>query len=96
MEKIKVLVNGAKGKMGIEAVKAVQKETDFELVGQTDLDDNLAQAIKAAKAEVVVDFTLPSAVMNNVRSILQSGAHAVVGTTGITADNLEEIKKLCA
>jgi 4-hydroxy-tetrahydrodipicolinate reductase len=96
MAKIKVLVNGAKGKMGIEAVKAVQKETDFELVGQTDLGDNLAQAIKENKAEVVVDFTLPSAVMNNVRSILQSGAHAVVGTTGLTADNLSEIQKLCA
>ena len=96
MAKLRVLVNGAKGKMGSEAVKAVQKEADMELVGQTDLGDNLNQAIQENKAEVVVDFTLPATIMANLRSILQSGAHAVVGTTGITTDNLEEIKKLCA
>lgn len=96
MAKIKVLVNGAKGKMGSETVKAILKEADLKLVGQTDLGDNLARAIKTAKAEVVVDFTQPDAAMKNVKIILESGAHAVVGTTGLTDKNLEEIKKLCA
>lgn len=95
MAKIKVLVNGAKGKMGQEVVKAVQKEADLELAGQTDLGDDLAKAVKDSKAEVVVDFTLPKAVMQNIRTILEAGAHAVVGTTGITDENLHEIKMLC-
>jgi 4-hydroxy-tetrahydrodipicolinate reductase len=95
MTKIKVLVNGSRGKMGSETVKAILKEADMELVGQADLGDNLAKSIKSAKAEVVVDFTNPSSVMENVRTILNSKAHAVVGTTGLTSDNLAEIKKLC-
>jgi len=95
MAKIKVLVNGSRGKMGSETVKAILKEADMELVGQADLGDNLAKSIKTTKTEVVVDFTNPSSVMENVRTILNSKAHAVVGTTGLTSDNLAEIKKLC-
>jgi 4-hydroxy-tetrahydrodipicolinate reductase len=34
--------------------------------------------------------------MKNVKTILENGCHAVVGTTGLTAKDLEEIKKLCA
>lgn len=96
MAKIRVLVNGAKGKMGAETVKAVTKDNDLELVGQTDLGDDLAKIIKQTKAEVVVDFTHPSAALKNTRTILESKAHAVVGTTGVTPKDLEEFKKLCA
>lgn len=95
MAKIRVIVNGAKGKMGQEVVKAVEKESDLELVGQTDLGDNLAKTIKETRAEVVVDFTHPKSVMENIRTILKNGAHGVIGTTGITKENLEEIKFLC-
>lgn len=92
---IKVVVNGAKGKMGQEVVRAIQKESDLKLVGQTDLGDDLAKTIKETGAEVVVDFTHPKSVMENIRIILKNGAHGVIGTTGITKENLEEIKKLC-
>lgn len=95
MAKIKVLVNGARGKMGSETVKAVLKEGDLELVGQTDVGDDLEEAIKESGAEVVVDFTHPSTVMESVKTILQNRVHAVVGTTGLTSANLAEIEKLC-
>ncbi len=115
MAKIKVVVNGAAGKMGKEAVKAISKEKDMELVGAVDLkevgvdagtvagisilgvqiSDNLANIIKATKADVVVDVTHPSAVMENAKTILGNSAHAVIGTTGITEENLNEIKALC-
>jgi len=95
MAKIKVIVNGAKGKMGAETIKAVQRESDLVLASQLDLGDNLAEAITTHKAEVVVDFTHPESVMANIRTILTSEAHAVVGTTGITKDDLIEIEDLC-
>ncbi len=95
MAKIRVIVNGAKGKMGEETARAVQKESDLELVGQTDIGDDLAKAIKEKKAEVVVDFTQPKAVMGNVRTILENGAHGVIGTTGLTEENMHEVKMLC-
>jgi len=96
MNKIRVLVNGARGKMGAEVVKAILKEKDLELVGQADLGDALGKMIENTRADVVVDFTLPKSVMTNIKIILANKAHAVVGTTGLTQDNLAEIKKLCA
>jgi 4-hydroxy-tetrahydrodipicolinate reductase len=96
MVKIKVLVNGAEGKMGRETVKAVQNAVDLDLVAQTDLGDNLVQEIKKSKAEVVVDFTQPKVALANVKAILSNKAHAVVGTTGLSPANLAEIKKLCS
>ncbi|OGC05958.1 4-hydroxy-tetrahydrodipicolinate reductase [candidate division WOR-1 bacterium RIFCSPLOWO2_02_FULL_46_20] len=95
MAKIRVLVNGAKGKMGTETIKAVRQESDLELVGQTDIGDNLAQKIKETKAEVVVDFTQPSSALANVKAILSGKAHAVIGTTGLTDKDLSKIEDLC-
>ncbi|OGC06285.1 4-hydroxy-tetrahydrodipicolinate reductase [candidate division WOR-1 bacterium RIFOXYD2_FULL_36_8] len=95
MSKIKVVVNGARGKMGIETVKAVLNESDLDLVAQIDLGDDLVKAIKEKKAEVVVDFTHPKAAFQNVKNILEAGAHAVVGTTGLTINNLKNMEDFC-
>lgn len=95
MAKIKVLVNGARGKMGSETVKAVLREGDLDLVGQTDMGDDLEKAIKESGAGVAVDFTHPSTVMESVKKILQNKAHAVVGTTGLSSSDLAEIENLC-
>ncbi|MBI5700282.1 4-hydroxy-tetrahydrodipicolinate reductase [Candidatus Saganbacteria bacterium] len=95
MAKIKVIVNGAKGKMGSETVKAVEKEADLELVAQLDVSDDLSGSIKKYNAEVVVDFTHPDAAMGNIGNILNAGANAIVGTTGLKPDDLKEIAKLC-
>jgi 4-hydroxy-tetrahydrodipicolinate reductase len=79
----------------METVKAVQKEKDLTLVGQTDAGDNLAKAIKDSGTEVVIDFTTPQSAMGNIRTILNSGTHGVIGTTGITENDLHEIRELC-
>ncbi len=94
-EKIRVLINGAKGRMGKEAVKIVKNEEDMELVGETDLGDDLKSTIKETKALVVVDFTSPACVYDNVNSIIESGAGGVVGTTGLKSEQITEIEKRC-
>jgi len=81
--------------MGSETVKAVSKEADLELVAQTDLGDDLAGTIEKSGAQVVIDFTQPKVVMQNIRIILEAKAHGVIGTTGLTDENLHEIKLLC-
>jgi 4-hydroxy-tetrahydrodipicolinate reductase len=52
------------------------------------------EALTDAEVDVAVDFTHPSAVMSNVRWCIRHAVHAVVGTTGITQENLDEIEKL--
>lgn len=96
MERIRTLVNGAKGRMGSEAVRAVSSQQDLELVGATDLGDDLGAAIRGARAQVVVDFTVASAALANFETILAAGASPVVGTSGFGAAEVEAARALCA
>ena len=94
---IKVLVNGALGRMGHTVVQTVLQQKDMELVGAVDkfgkdktvegcpVDTDLVQALETCKPDVVMD---------NLRIILNAGVNAVVGTTGFTQENLEELKGL--
>ncbi len=78
---IKVAVLGARGKVGAEVCQAVEAAGDTELVAAVDLGDDL-HAIVEGGAGVVVDFTHPDAVMDNLEFCIDHGLHAVVGTTG--------------
>ena len=88
---LKVGVLGAKGRMGSEVVKAVTAANDLELVAAVDAGDD-REALRAA--DVVVDFTHPDAVMDNLRWCLDAGLHVVVGTTGFDGDRLHEVESL--
>ena len=94
MKKIRVLVNGAKGRMGQEVVKAVTAAADLELVDQTDLGDDLIARIKASQAQAVVDFTTAAVAFENTRKILEAGVHPVVGTSGLLAEQVAKLQQL--
>ncbi|TMK39207.1 MAG: hypothetical protein E6G66_17970 [Actinobacteria bacterium] len=49
------------------------------------------EALAGGKAEVAVDFTVAASALENVRWCLGHGVHAVVGTTGISPDDLESV-----
>jgi 4-hydroxy-tetrahydrodipicolinate reductase len=91
---IRVIVNGAKGRMGQESVKAVQSDPALELVAATDIGDDLCETIKSTGAEVVVDFTLASVGFQNAKTILKSGARPVIGTSGFDKKSVEELSLL--
>ena len=87
---IKVGVFGAKGRMGSEVCRAVSADAELELVAQVDLDDP-AQMLIDSGAQVAVDFTTPDAVKDNIRFCLDNGIHSVVGTTGLSDADRDEI-----
>jgi len=89
---IKVIVNGAKGKMGKAAVQAIINDPYLECVAECDVDSDLGRAIKDMSPDVVLDFTNPTSVYENVKSVLESGKRAVVGTTGLSEDQLKELE----
>ncbi len=95
MSAIRVIVNGAKGRMGRESVKAIKAEPDMELVAETDMGDDLSAIIADTKAQVVVDFTTPAVAMQMVNTIINSGAGAVVGTTGFTPKDIRDLEDAC-
>jgi 4-hydroxy-tetrahydrodipicolinate reductase len=87
---IRVAVLGARGRMGSEAVRAVEGADDLELVAALDVDDPL----DLSGAEVAVDFTHPDAVMGNLQACIDAGVHAVVGTTGFDEARLVELRAM--
>lgn len=78
-EALRVAVIGASGRMGSEAVKAVQAAEDLDLVGTFDDGDDLGDL---GGAQVAVEFTVPSVSAGNVAHCVERGVHVVVGTTG--------------
>jgi len=59
------------------------------------ITDSLSRAISEAKAAVAVDFTLPESVMDNARRAVRAKLPCVVGATGLTPADLEELDALC-
>lgn len=89
---IRVAVLGAHGRMGTETCAAVSSDPDLELVARVGRDDPL-DILSGSEAEVAIDFTTPAAVRGNVRTCLERGVHAVVGTTGLSERDLEDIAR---
>lgn len=76
--------------MGSTVCEAVDVDDELELAARVEIDDD-PKAMLDAGVEVAVDFTMPDAVKENVRFCLDNGIHAVVGTTGLSEDDLSEI-----
>jgi 4-hydroxy-tetrahydrodipicolinate reductase len=57
---------------------------------------NLEQILLDTKPQVVVDFSLAKAVIPAVRSCVKQGVNMVIGTTGLTAEDVAEINRLVA
>jgi 4-hydroxy-tetrahydrodipicolinate reductase len=101
---IRVGVLGADGKMGRLVCAAVASDPDLELAAAVDPSSagrpapgelevaGDRDALEASGAGVVVDFTRPDAVMENVRYVVEHGMNAVVGTTGIGPEELDRIR----
>ncbi|HKS49299.1 MAG TPA: 4-hydroxy-tetrahydrodipicolinate reductase [Amycolatopsis sp.] len=90
---IRVGVLGARGRMGATVVKAVEAAPDMKVVAEVDTGDSCETL---AGAEVVVDFTHPDAVMDNLAFAVEHGIHAVVGTTGFTEERLATVREWLA
>src|SRR3954470_8521624 len=81
--------------MGQEVCKVVDAAEDLELVAMIDEGDGLFSASDAG-AQVVVDFTTPDVVMDNLHWCVDQGIHAVVGTTGFTDSRLDRVRSWLA
>jgi len=101
----RVGVLGAAGRMGREVCRTLEATDDLQLVAAVDPHHAGAEvaglhvapgvtALTEAGAQVAVDFTHPSAVMDNARWCLSRGVHVVIGTSGLTPDDFEELATL--
>jgi len=104
----KVAITGALGRMGKLVIDELGKSEDMELVAGFDIRGagsqlfkdikvseaaDLKKVLASAKPDVLIDFTSASAAVKTVSSSADLGINLVVGTTGFTADQLDEMKK---
>ncbi len=97
----RVAVSGAGGNMGRRVCEAVAAADDLQLVGAYDPSGGAVAGLEIATEraavptpDVVVEFTVPDVVMDNVAAWRSIGAHAVVGTSGFDAARLEDLAEL--
>ena len=88
---MRVGVLGAAGKVGVAMCAAVRDAADLELSAEVDAGDPLSSFTDSA-TEVVIDFTHPDVVMDNLEFLIGNGIHAVVGTTGFTDSRLDQVR----
>jgi len=92
---IRIIVNGAFGRMGKLATEALIEDPHFSLVGQAGHKDNLASMIKKKEAQVVIDFTHAGSVFKNTQTIIQAGARPVIGTSGLLPQQVKKLQDNC-
>ncbi|PLA38663.1 4-hydroxy-tetrahydrodipicolinate reductase [Corynebacterium coyleae] len=92
---IKVGVLGTQGKVGSAVVAGVKKVDDLELAAEINKGDSL-QTLVDEGVDVIVDFTTPNAVMDNLEFCINNGIHCVVGTTGFDDARYQQVRDWCA
>ena len=112
MKPIRIVVQGALGKVGQVAINALSRESDIQVVGAVELhvvedhlslpdnagsvpfSSNLEYILTNCRPDVLVDFTVAQATMPAVRIATKHEVNLVIGTTGLTDDELSEIGQL--
>ncbi|MFD0711184.1 4-hydroxy-tetrahydrodipicolinate reductase [Paenibacillus sp. GCM10027626] len=115
VDKIRVAVIGAGGRMGREVVKMVLQDEQLELAAAVSpssagidagilvgagacgvtISPDLEAGLADARADVMVDFTVPQAAYGNTKTAILHGVRPVIGTTGFTPEQIDELDKLC-
>jgi 4-hydroxy-tetrahydrodipicolinate reductase len=93
---IRVCVAGSTGWTGSSIAEAVRRADDLELVAAVSRSDphtysSVAEALAAVPADVLVDYTHAAVVKANVLEAIERGVDVVVGSSGLSADDYEEI-----
>ena len=87
---IKVGVLGARGRMGSQVCQTVAAAGDMEVGAGVDQGDALDPL---AECDVVVDFTHPGAVLDNLRWCIGKGLDTIVGTSGFDEQRLAQVRE---
>lgn len=88
---MRVGVLGARGKVGATMVQAVESAQDLTFTAGVDAGDERS-LLTDSNTEVVIDFTHPDVVMDNLKFLIDNGIHAVVGTTGFTDERIAQVE----
>ncbi|GAB3949601.1 4-hydroxy-tetrahydrodipicolinate reductase [Kribbella albertanoniae] len=87
----RIAVVGARGRMGVASVRAIEASSDLTVAAEIDIDDDV-QDIVDHNAEVVLVFSPPDVAHEQVQWCIKQGLHVVVGTSGFDEQSVEQIR----
>jgi 4-hydroxy-tetrahydrodipicolinate reductase len=90
MTPLKLLINGAKGRMGQTVVSCAASDPELQVTAQIDVGDDLASSLPACQA--VIDFSQADATASIAQMCAQSGRILVIGTTGQDESTRQSVK----
>ena len=102
-----LIVSGACGRMGSRILALAQEDSDFRIVGaleakgKPEIRKEVLSGVKITddleslllKSDVLIDFTTPEATLLHLEQVLKARKAIVIGTTGFTDKQMEEIHK---
>lgn len=92
----RVIVNGARGKMGALACETIDNHPDFQLVAGLGRHDNLQKAIIDTKAQIVIELTRADCVYENSLTIINNNVRPVIGASGLLPQQITKLQEMCA
>ncbi len=103
---VKVAIAGINGRMGQMITDALLAQPDLALVAGFDLQggrqvdkitvspaSDMDKVLKAVKPDVLIDFTIAAASVQNAKTAAANGVGLVIGTTGFDEAQKAEIRK---
>ena len=88
---VRVMLIGAKGRMGKAVRKLAQNDPQFQIAALCDLGDSIEPAMK--NCDVAIDFSQADSIDEICRAALQHGKSLVIGTTGHSQQQRKTIEK---
>lgn len=90
----RIIVNGAFGKMGKVTCQAISQSDKHLLLSQLGRQDDINQAIKEMRPDIVIDFTNAYSVYKNTKLLLESQVKSIIGASGLTEKEIAELSEL--
>ncbi|MEV8375649.1 4-hydroxy-tetrahydrodipicolinate reductase [Kribbella sp. NPDC056861] len=87
----RIAVVGARGRMGVASVRAIEASSDLTVVAEIDVNDDV-QDIVDQNADVVLVFSPPDVAHEQVQWCIKQGFHVVVGSSGFDEQSVEQIR----
>ncbi len=88
----RIIITGAKGRMGKTLIACVPQHPELQVVGQVDQGDDLATLLE--KADVVIDFSSHSATAGIAELCARHHKAMIIGTTGHSTEDRSHITRL--
>lgn len=107
----RIIVMGAAGRMGSMITRQVREDAALVLAGRVEHSsriselgsiegcvdaDEIKTVLSRVEGAVIIDFTSPALSLATARAAVEYGARHVIGTTGLTHEEIAELKQLAA